>query len=125
MERNGSHPGAAVEPRRVASIRIDRKSVDRARARSAAHKRGSQHGSVQISQRIPWELAGSQVSPHSQGGRGSQARCHGQAGSRGGGVIEGSSAGYALLRSTSSGLPYRIPSEVPPPTSLAEAKEGY
>jgi hypothetical protein len=62
MEGNGGHTGAAVEPRRVASIRIARESVDRARARSAAHKLDSQHGSVQISQRIPWELAGSQVS---------------------------------------------------------------
>ena len=78
-----------VASRRVASLRIARESVGRARARPAAHKRGSQHGSVQISQRIPWELAGSQVSPHGQGGRGSQARCHGQAGSRGGGGDQG------------------------------------
>jgi hypothetical protein len=73
MEGNGGHSGAAVEPRRVASIRIARESVDRARARSAAHKLDSQHGSVQNSQRIPWELAGSQVSPHGQGG---EARRH-------------------------------------------------
>ena len=125
MAAIGARPSSCATSRRVASIRIDRGSVDRARARSAANERGSQHGSIQISQRIPWELAGSQVSPHSQGGRGSQARCHGQAGSRREGAVEGSSAGNALLWSTSSGLPNWIPSGVPPPTSLAETREGY
>lgn len=89
MAAIGVRHQSRVASRRVASLRIARKSVGRARARPAAHKRGSQHGSVKISQRIPWELAGSQVSPHGQGGRGSQARCHGQAGSRGGGGDQG------------------------------------